>query len=104
MTPKINIGLQSQARIISFIKFGRIGEQEMALIAALVPFREGLAVTLGKSVLDEIEKVTGFNSATISTYLHRVSKRGIIKKSGKTIYLHPIYGLLDYKDVLISFD
>lgn len=104
MTPKIKISPDKQISILSFIRFGRLSDSEIGLISSLLAIRDGLSVTLDSSTTNEIESNTGLNSAAISTYLHRLGKKGVIKKSGRVINFHPIYSVIDSKALLISFE
>lgn len=104
MTPNIKISPDKQVSVLSFIRFGRLSDSEIGLISSLLGFREGLSVTMDSGVSKEIESKAGLTPAAISTYLHRLGRKGVIKKSGKTITFHPIYSALNYKSLLLSFE
>jgi hypothetical protein len=103
MTPKITIPADKQIAILSFIKFGRLSESELALLTHLIQFREGLVVEMNKYEYSQISDGSGLNLAAIATTLHRLGSKGVIKKSGRIVSLHPIYNSLQYPDLILSF-
>lgn len=104
MIPKVIIPVNKRIAILSFIKFGKLSDSEISLISSLLAISEGLSLTMESTSIKDIEAYTGLNTAAISTYLHRLGKKGVIKKSGKNIQFHPIFKAIHSESLLISFE
>lgn len=93
--PKLRKTIKAKASdalfIMSYLYFDVTNEKEIKVIGEIIKLSEAGPVVLGKELRELILNAAEVTDTNLSTILHRLEKKGAIKKDGKTIYLPPVY-------------
>ena len=102
---KVGGELKDKIGIICKVMFTDLPESEMNLLIALIKYSTNNSLFITTAINKQIQIEFGLNDSLVSTALYRLSKKGVIVKSGKTISVHPAFsGVLELEKLVISFD
>lgn len=80
--------------IIAKIKFKLTSDTEIAVLQSLVKYSSNMSITMTKEANSHIANETGISLNLLSTTMHRLEKKEVIRRTGRTIMLH-----LAFKDL-----
>lgn len=83
--------LEKRIKILTKVFFGEIPEGEMMCLEILIKYSNNNTLSLSGEVGKHIRTESGISESLFSTALHRLEKRLIIRRAGKTIFLNPVY-------------
>jgi hypothetical protein len=93
--PKLRKTIKGKASdalfILSYLYFQVTNEKELKVIEEIIKLSEAGPVVLSKELRELILNSAEITDTNLSTILHRLEKKGAIKKDGKTIYLPPVF-------------
>jgi hypothetical protein len=82
---------ESRIKILTKVFFGDIPEGEMKCLEILIKYSNNNSISLSGDIGKHIRSESGITESLFSTALHRLEKRLIIRRAGKTIFLNPVY-------------
>lgn len=86
------------------VMFPPLSESELSLLKILIDYSSQNTITLSADLSRQIIAATGLKETTFNVSLHRLEKKGVIRSTGKTKTLHPIFkDINECKGLLISF-
>ena len=95
---KIKVGIMCK------VMFTELPGSELNVLLALIKYSTNNSLFITTAVNKQIQADFGLNDSIVSTALYRLSKKGIIAKSGKTISVHPAFsGIGELSKLVISF-
>jgi len=86
----ITIAAQRRLDVICYLQFGGCSESELSTLNAILSHSNNGTVVLSTDLSNSIKSSINQNDSLFRTNIHRLAKRGVIKKAGKTIYIHPL--------------
>ena len=93
-----------KVQILCKVMFTDLPDSELNLLLALIKYSTNNSLFITLAVNKQIQAEFGLNDSLVSTALYRLSKKGIIAKSGKTISVHPAFsGIGELSKLVISF-
>lgn len=97
--------LSKKIEVLVGVKFGPLAESEMLVLKSLIEYaNEKGSLYLDSLLAEGIRKNSNINKSSFSTSLHRLDKKGIIARAGKTINIHPVFiGVATTDKFLITF-
>lgn len=97
----ISLNRELAVETICYLKFGRVPESEIAILKKLLYLSVNNQLVLGIEESKSLREELGISQSLLSTCLHRMVGRNIIKKSGKTITLSPVFADVNTIDKLL---
>jgi len=86
----ITVSAQRRIDIICYLQFGGCSASELSTLNAILSHSNNGSLSLSTDLSNAIKSSINQNDSLFRTNIHRLNKRGIIKKAGKTIYIHPL--------------
>ena len=96
-----NPDVKKKLDIIGFVSFGGLSSTELNIMCQFIHYSLNNFLCLDVAISSEIQKDIGITQSSFNTSVFRLEKKGVIKKSGKTITLHPIFNNIQNLDKLI---
>ena len=89
--------------IATLLCFGEVlPEAELKVLSVLIKYSNGGCIGLGLEVVKEYRKEAGVTESNFSTCVHRLVKKGVISKDGKTVVIHPrLNGVLEWDKIVL---
>ena len=91
--------------IATLLCFGEVlPEAELKVLSVLIKYSNGGCIGLGLEVVKEYRKEAGVTESNFSTCVHRLVKKGVISKDGKTVVIHPrLNGVLEWDKIVLGY-
>jgi len=102
----LTLGGETKIKVQTVCKvmFTDLPDSELNVLLALIKYSTNNSLFITLAVNKQIQAEFGLNDSLVSTALYRLSKKGIIAKSGKTISVHPAFsGIGELSKLVISF-
>jgi hypothetical protein len=97
-------GLKHKVAAVCVLKF-KLSATEMDLLSWLIQSSINNSVCVSVDISGQIQHDLNISASLLSTGLHRLQKKGVIKKSGKTITLNPIFNnIQEMNKLVVSFE
>lgn len=87
--------------IMCYAFFGGISASERTILSELINTSTNNSIVLNGEISGQICQSLNMSAAAFSIALFRLEKKGVIKKSGKSITLHPVLNNINELDTLI---
>lgn len=81
--------------IISRIRFKITSDTEVFVMQSLVRHSTNMSITMTKEANSYVANEVGITLNLLSTTLHRLEKKQTIRRTGRTILLHPAFNELE---------
>lgn len=90
--------------IASLLCFGEVlPEAELKVLGVLIKYSSGGCIGLGIEVVKEYRKEAGVSESNFSTCVHRLVKKGVLSKDGKTVVVNPrLNGVLEWDRIVLN--
>jgi hypothetical protein len=86
----ITISAQRRIDIICHLQFGGCSSSELTTLDAILSHSNNGSCCLDANTSNTIKSSINQNDSLFRTNIHRLHKKGVIKKAGRTIYVHPL--------------
>ena len=106
MIKGLTLGVETKIKVQIMCKlmFTDLPDSELNLLLAIIKYSTNNSLFITLAVNKQIQAEYGLNDSLVSTGLYRLSKKGIIAKSGKTISVHPAFSDIgELSKLVISF-
>lgn len=93
-------------RKLSFIVpiFGGISGTELDILTLIIQYSTNNSICITSDLSKQLQIASGVTRSAFSTSLHRLEKKGIFNRTGKTITLHPVFNNIEKAEkLLITF-
>jgi hypothetical protein len=96
--------LRSKVSVLLAIQGIRLSEGEENSLLAVITYSDGAALHISAHTGGAMKKEFNLNDSSFSVGLHRLEKKKLIARSGKTISLNPMFNNIgDLEKLVISF-
>jgi len=96
--------LSKKIEVVSKLIYGDLPPNELNTLAAIITYQSNNSLFITPIISEQIRIKFGISKTGLSTSLHRLCEKKLIRKDGKTITLNPAFsGLNDMDKLLISF-
>lgn len=97
--------LKSKIDILLRVMFETLPEAELKTLTAIIEYSTNGAIAITADIGRQIRDAGGITESSFSTSLYRLEKKGIIKRSGKTVFLNPVFvGIGELDKFVVSFE
>lgn len=99
-----NGGINKKVEILARILYGTLPESELLTLLAVVECGVNNDLFITTDVSKHIKIKYGISHSSFTTGLFRLKEKGLIKKDGKTVTVHPIFtGVVDMNKFVVNF-
>ncbi len=101
---EIDRSIQKKINVIVNLICDGLSDSELNTLESIIKHSSNNTLFITPIVSKYIQDEFGITSSSFSTSLHRLEKKGIIKRSGKTVMIHPYFkDIASLDKLVISF-
>lgn len=101
---KINGSLYSKIRVMTLLIDKELSDLELKVLTGVVQLSENNTVFMSIPTGTKIKQDYRVSESGLSTGLHRLQKKGLIVRDGKTISLLPMFNnIQDLSNLIVNF-
>lgn len=96
--------LDKKISTLGYLFFGGLSINEINVLAELVKRSNGVKLNVSAETSSAMKKRLGLNDNSYNVSMHRLVKKGVIKKTGGVVTLHPVLnGIFEENEFVIRF-
>lgn len=101
---KVENSLKSRVKVLLALSGQNLSDAEFSSLIAVISYSVNNSIFVSAHIGGIIKKEFGLSDSAFSTSLFRLEKKGLIKRDGKTIVLHPMLSNVgELEKLVVSF-